>query len=554
MNKDYKMYKNWYKLAKPSKKNIFFQFSTVLLRYVFLLISPIYAARAISDLSVANYSGAVRNLTIDIIFIILSVISFTINYYMTNRLIQPIYVKLQGQVLDKILDASDTNFKKMSKEKLINIIGNDTYIVGSFADVLAGRLARFARVIVTVIVIFIINPLIGVVAILLNVLNYFILNGIYEKMSLYTKRIKESNDRLFVEFSQYMDSKDTINTLNIRKKVQENFKNCAVDYCKEKHLNTIYQSRIDNSFFAYYKIAIYAISLLMIFLISKGTFDLTTYLILVPYLLSSVEISNEAYQLLPKLKEANISANRIKAILNFTSTRKVSVGENMEDVINGVLNFENVSYKGTKANPRIQNIDLHIRQNQTTLFLGERQSGKRSIFRILNREIRPSGGKVFLSGQDIFNYSKEAYSSNVNYITTTPFIYKGSIMRNFKMVEAGSKKIYEICDLLGISSFIEALPQRYATDSEKLTYAQKYLLSLARAMLTDCEVLILYEIPTNVTKREKDTIFKAIKKINGYLTIIIFSALDDSAALANKIVKIEDGKITDIYFGDVQKF
>ena len=107
-----------------------------------------------------------------------------------SRLINPIYLKLQDQVLEAVLKASPSNFKKISKEKLINIVGNDTYFVSTFADILAGRLARFVRVLITIVVIFFINIYIGFVAIFVNVINYFILNYIHERKSLVVKKIE----------------------------------------------------------------------------------------------------------------------------------------------------------------------------------------------------------------------------------------------------------------------------------------------------------------------------------------------------------------------------
>lgn len=547
------MIKNWHSLTKPSKMFMAIQFSTVFMRYIFLLLSPIFAARAITNLYAQEYLMAVTNLSIEVVLIILSAASFTINYHLMSRLINPIYLKLQDQVLEAVLKASPSNFKKISKEKLINIVGNDTYFVSTFADILAGRLARFVRVLITIVVIFFINIYIGFVAIFVNVINYFILNYIHERKSLVVKRLKESNDRLFTSFSQYIDSKDTINTLNIKNRILANFEAYSRGYGKEKHKNNVFQSKIDNTYWAFYKIVIYCVALLMILIVSKGSLSLTEYLILVPYLLSAVEIANEAFTILPQLKEANIATNRIRSVLSFTEKKKLAFGENAEDMINGVIHFDKVSYRAKGGdNPEIRNISLFIRENETTLICGKRLSGKRTIFRILNRDIRPTTGNVYLSGENIFEYNNNTYLKNFNHVTSKPFMYSGSILKNLKMVDKSEYNIYHVCVTLGLHAIISKLPQKYKSDVSLLTTGQKYLLSVARALLTTCQVLAFYEFPSSITESEKNFIKKALKKLNGTCTMVIFSASEDWACVADKIINIDGGKITNIYFNDIQ--
>lgn len=553
MSSNVKMIKNWYDLTKPNKKMMFVQFSSVLLRYIFLLLSPIFAARAITNLYAQEYLMAVTNLSIEIVLIVLSAVSFTVNYHLMSRLINPIYLKLQDQVLEAVLKASPRNFKKISKEKLINIVGNDTYYVSHFADFFSGRIARFIRVIITIVVIFFINVYIGFVAIFINIINYLILNYIHEKKSIVVKKLKESNDHLFTSFAQYIDSKDTIHTLNIKSKIMSNFEACSRGYGKEKHKNNVFQSKIDNTYWAFYKIVIYCISLLMILIVSKGALSLTEYLILVPYLLSAVEIANEAFTILPQLKEANIATNRIRSVLSFTEKKKLTFGENAEDVINGMIHFDKVSYRSNSGDsPEIRNINLYIRENETTLICGKRMSGKRTIFRILNRDIRPTSGNVFLSSENIYEFNNNAYLKNFNYVTSKPFLYSGSILKNLKMVDKSQYHIYHVCVTLGLHSIINKLPQKYKSDVSLLTTSQKYLLSVARALLTTCQVLAFYEFPSNITETEKSTIIKSLKRLNGTCTMIIFSANEEWAAVSNKIISIDGGKITNITFNDMK--
>jgi len=72
---------------------------------------------------------------------------------------------------------------------------------------------------------------------------------------------------------------------------------------------------------------------------------------------------------------------------------------------------------------------------------------------------------------------------------------------------------------------------------------EKYLIGLARLLLMDNEILIFYEFPNYLSKKDKDSIKQIIKKLSKEKTILIFSANDDCNDIVDKIYRIERGRI-----------
>ena len=142
----------------------------------------------------------------------------------------------------------------------------------------------------------------------------------------------------------------------------------------------------------------------------------------------------------------------------------------------------------------------------------------------------------------------KSYIDNISYLITKPMFFRGSVMKNLKLVEKNKNIIFQVCKEVGIYDYIQALPNNFNTDINNLPYEISYLVALARAILTRTEILIIYEFPTNLNEEEKSRIKELINKMHGTRTIIIFSAQEYCVDLADKIVQIEKGEIKDIQY------
>lgn len=100
--------------------------------------------------------------------------------------------------------------------------------------------------------------------------------------------------------------------------------------------------------------------------------------------------------------------------------------------------------------------------------------------------------------------------------------------------------------MLGLEAYIESLPQKYRTNVYDLPEGKKYLIGLARTLLTTSEIIILYEFPTALSQSEKEKIKYALQKLYGKRTILIFSASEECIPLASEVIKIERGSIESI--------
>lgn len=465
-------------------------------------------------------------------------------------------MNLEEKIFDKISNAKEVNFEKNSKEKLINIIHNDVYTVANFADLLASRSARLLRVVLTIVAIFLINVPVACVILLVDILNFFILNWINNRISKTNKRISEIHDTQYESFAEVMDSKGIMKDLKVTSQVKRKFLNSCNNYIKEKNRSTLDYCFLDQYYHVFYQFVIYAMTLFIVYMVSKGQVSLTLYFVIIPYLTSGIEVANDFMNILTDIKNANIATNRVSIILNFTEKELMEFGNNKTDDILGNIDFKNVSYNGDNEvthNSRLKNVSFHIPENDTVLFLGQRNCGKRTIFNLLRREIKPTAGDIYIDGIDAWDYTESVYKTNINYLTTRPYFFHGSIMKNLEMVCRDRKKIIEVCKELEIHNYIDSLPKKYRTEISSLPDSKRYLIGLARTLLTKSEIIILYEFPISLSKIEKENIKNVLRKLHGKRTLLIFSASSECTPIASQIIKIERGEIESIRKARKQK-
>lgn len=549
MKENIRMFQNWYRVAKPSKKYFLIAFSTVLGASICSVIEPIFAANVITNINLGKYPLVYLFLTIGFLFVILRKEFWDINYRFHHKLLGHTYRNLEEKIFDKIANAKDVNFEKNSKEKLINIIHNDVYNVSNFSDLLATRLARLLRLILTIGAIFLINIPVACVIILVDILNFFVLNWINNQIAKTEKNISEAHDIQYESFSEVMDSKGIMKDLNVTDQVKHKFLESCNGYIERKNEWNKAYCCLDLYYHIFYQFVIYAMTIFIVYMVSRGQVSLTLYFLIIPYLSSGIEVANDFMTILTEVKKANISTNRVSIILNFTEKEMLEFGNNKTDDILGNVDFKNVTYipkEKSEHSSRVKDISFHIPENETVLFLGQRNCGKRTIFNILKRETKQDDGDVYVDGIDIWDYTEKVHKTNLNYLTTKPYFFSGSIMKNLEMVCRNRKKIKDVCQMLDLDSYIETLPKKYKTDISTLPDGKRYLIGLARTLLTTSEIIILYEFPISLSKTEKENIKKTLRKLYGKRTILIFSASEECIELASQVIKIERGKINSI--------
>ena len=130
----------------------------------------------------------------------------------------------------------------------------------------------------------------------------------------------------------------------------------------------------------------------------------------------------------------------------------------------------------------------------------------------------PSSGKIFIDNEDLDNFDLISYRDKISVVTQDPFLFNVSVLENLKWSKENidKEKINECLQFANCLDFINKLPQKLDTivgeRGMKLSGGQRQRISLARALISSPEILILDEPTSSLDKESEELIFELIKK------------------------------------------
>lgn len=547
-----KTLREWSKLAKPNKLLLFFSFFMVVLVQVCFIVAPIYSAKTTVSITNGKYTETIIYLCVVFGILLLRKTFWHFNYKIYPYLVKSVYNRINQEFIEKSLNAKNSNFKTTSKERILNMVHTDVNTVADFADKIGIASARLIQAISSIIIIFTVNFWAGLIVFIADILDFFVLSFINTKREKWLRQIRESNDEQYEKLSEIIDTRDTIKDLGLDKQIKKDYNKILDNYIYRLSKSTFWESMKGNYYQAFYEFLILVAKIVAVFLVAGNGISLELYFVIIAYVADGIYNTKDLYSVLYDFKNVNVALGRVKTVLNFADKDEIEVGSNNLKDILGSICFNKVSYKKSieDENPSLNNFDVLFKENETTLIMGPRSCGKRTIFNMLRRNIKPIKGEILIDGVNLYDFTKASHRDNFSYVTTKPTFFKGSIIKNLTVYEKNRKIVYEICRELGIYNYIESLPKKFNTNISQIPYEKLYLLGLARAILYACEILVIYEFPDNLSTLEKDNIKNIINKMHGTRTILIFSAKDYCADISNKIIRIERGEIKSISFND----
>lgn len=226
--------------------------------------------------------------------------------------------------------------------------------------------------------------------------------------------------------------------------------------------------------------------------------------------------------------------------------------ENWEP-LEGNIQFEQVSfcYKGTEKNV-LDNFNLEIKKGEMVAFVGETGSGKSTIVNLICRFYEPTTGRILIDGKDYKERSFSWLHKNLGYVLQNPHLFSGTIMENIRYgkLDATDEEVYQASKLVNAHEFIEKLDKGYQTDvgegGNKLSIGQKQLISFARAILTNPQILVLDEATSSIDTENERIIQEAMKTVMQNRTSLVVAHRLSTVVDADKIIVLRNGKILEM--------
>lgn len=215
------------------------------------------------------------------------------------------------------------------------------------------------------------------------------------------------------------------------------------------------------------------------------------------------------------------------------------------------IELRGVSFAYDPAHPVLENVDLRVRRGETIAIVGPTGGGKSTLVNLICRFYEPTRGQVLIDGVDYRARSLHWLQSNLGMVLQNAHVFSGSILENIRYgrLEASDDDVRHAARLAGAHDFIEQLEHGYATEvgegGGRLSAGQKQLISFARAILADPQILIMDEATSSVDTETEQRIQQGLGNVlAGRIAFVIAHRLS-TIRNADRIVVIEGGRITE---------
>ena len=254
-------------------------------------------------------------------------------------------------------------------------------------------------------------------------------------------------------------------------------------------------------------------------------------------------------RLLTDFGKTLVSSKRINEVLG-EQEENYHIG--IKPKLKGNIRFENVSFSYDDDIRRIINANFTINQGETVAIIGPTASGKSTLISLLNRLYEPTSGNIYIDDINIKDINLLHLRENIGVVLQEPFLFSKTISDNIKIANRliDEDRIVNVAKIACVDSDIKLFEQGYNTlVGEKgvtLSGGQKQRVAIARTITNESPIIIFDDSLSAVDTKTDKNIRDALKTLNQDTTMIIITQRINSAKDADKIIILEDGKITDI--------
>ena len=213
------------------------------------------------------------------------------------------------------------------------------------------------------------------------------------------------------------------------------------------------------------------------------------------------------------------------------------------------VEIKHVDFSYVEGKPILKDVSISAPKGKMTAVVGPTGSGKTTIMNLLNRFYDVDSGSIEFDGRDIRDYELDSLRSHVGIVLQDSVLFSGTIRDNirFGVPDASQEMVETAARATHIHDYIESLPDKYDTivddDQNIFSTGQKQLISIARTLLTDPQVLILDEATSNVDTVTESKIQQAMEAIVAGRTSFVIAHRLKTILNADQIIVLKDGEV-----------
>jgi len=287
------------------------------------------------------------------------------------------------------------------------------------------------------------------------------------------------------------------------------------------------------------------------FLALQGLTSIGTIATFINYGQNFISPLRQIANLYNSIQAALAGAERVFEILDTKKEVDEGVIDEGKMKFHGDVSIANVDFSYTVGTPVLRQFSLEAKAGEMIALVGPTGAGKTTVINLLTRFYETDSGTIRIDGRDIKTIPLSVLRSRIGLVLQDTFLFADTVLENIRYgrLDATDEECMEAARVAEADHFIRQLHDGYSTNlSERagnLSQGQRQLLSIARAVLADPDILILDEATSSVDTRTEARIQNALLSLMKGRTSFVIAHRLSTIRDANLVVVIKDGEIAE---------
>ena len=289
------------------------------------------------------------------------------------------------------------------------------------------------------------------------------------------------------------------------------------------------------------------------FMIANGTMEINNFFSFLTAMMLAYQPIRSLATINMLFNQGAVGASRVFSVLDAKpSIKEVASARNL-DVKKGNVLFKEVSFAYPNTQEQaVKNINISIKGGTTVALVGHSGAGKSTIINLLPRFYDPKEGKIYIDEQNISSVTLSSLRKSLSMVSQDIILFDDTIRANiaYANMNASDEEIKKACNFAAATEFIEKLPQKFETiigeNGIRLSGGQKQRISIARAFLKNSSIILLDEATSSLDSESEEKVQNAVMNLTKNKTTLVIAHRLSTIIRADKIVVVNNGKITDI--------
>lgn len=546
---DRELFKRYIKRLSPYKKNILLIALFIVIQAITAVLAPLLMGFVIDELgqTAPRYVFTILAAVGFLVLYLFNWVAFAMQQVQSGKYVPFFLEDLRLELFSKLQEQDMTFFDEHLSGKLNSIIVNDTLDFSETAILISNTVGSIIISFCTLGVLFYFNwilALITLAAIPVLFILMFSLRRLSKRVSKsYREAISSVNSAMVEAIEGIQVSKSFGQEINIASQFDDINQNYFRSWMRLTATTHFWRPLLNT-------ISAIILCLVLYFGIDMNI-SANIMVMFVLYLEIFFRPVMQLARFFPELSAGMAAYERIVNIIDSKPIVQQELDAQPLEEIKGNIQFENVHFWYDKDNVVFEDLNLTIGKGEKLAIVGHTGSGKTSLVSLLSRYYEYQGGDILIDGQSIRNYTLDSYRKQFGKVEQDVYLFPGSIKENIRYgrEDVTDDDIWRVLEIVQASDFVHRMPDGLETiigdRGRDLSVGQRQLISFARAILLNPQILILDEATSSVDAYTEAMIQEALEKILEDRTAIIVAHRLSTIVNSDRIIVIDNGVIVE---------